>query len=221
MAIDPRLLSLRGLRLLAALVGREGVTEEFLEKQRSADQMRRPEILNRPLPDLSSYSFSAPISIPEAPVKEYVAVTDRASVERGVLPAGTPVVELPTTAETILELKRRMAKELYRVELDLQAGARISGKPCDCLSRAKHLGGIESTAEELMSYEKNPIYGQIVEWFNNHAAEFEPAEIAKRPPEYYQGLTPEIRNFRKLVMGTESLASLLSAEDRAKVEAQQ
>lgn len=118
--------------------------------------------------------------------------------------------DLPTTAETLLELKRRLAKELYRAELDLQNGGRIAGKPCDCLSSAKHLAGIEATAEELMSYEVNPIYGEVINWFKGHAQEFEPAEIAKRPPAYYQGLTPEIRNFRKKVMGTDDVMALTS-----------
>ena len=108
---------------------------------------------------------------------------------------------MPTTAETLAELKRRLGKELYRAEMDLQGGARIAGKPCDCLS-AKHRGGIEATAEELMSYERNPVYGQVIDWFNQHAPEFEPAEIAKRPPEYYQGLAPEVRALRKQVVTT-------------------
>jgi hypothetical protein len=104
---------------------------------------------------------------------------------------------MPTTAETVIALKERLAKELYRVELDLQGGGRIAGKPCDCLSKKKHTSGIEATAEELMSYDKSPLYGQVVTWFNQHAPEFDPKEIAKHEPGYYQALAPEIRNFRK------------------------
>ena len=133
--------------------------------------------------------------------------------------APTPTLILPSTAETLLELKRRLAKELYRIELDLQGGARIAGKPCDCLSRGKHLGGVEATAEELMSYEANPVYGRVVEWVSRHAAEFEPTEIARREPDYYRGLTPEVRAFRKEVMGTEKLVALLNKVDRAKMMA--
>ena len=106
-------------------------------------------------------------------------------------------VELPTTEETIAALRQRLIKELYRVELDLQGGGRIAGKPCDCLSRHKHSVGIEATAEELMSYENNPIYNEIIAWFNQHGPEFDPAIIAQNEPGYYQGLAPEIRNFRK------------------------
>jgi len=43
-----------------------------------------------------------------------------------------PHPELPTPEETTSELKRRLAKELYRAELDLSGGLRIAGKPCDC-----------------------------------------------------------------------------------------
>jgi len=90
---------------------------------------------------------------------------------------------MPTTAETVEELRRRLGKELYRIELDLQGGGRLGPRqlPCDCLSRKHHLG-IEATAEELMSYEVNPLYAEITGWLDQHAAEFEPAEIAKRPP---------------------------------------
>lgn len=127
-----------------------------------------------------------------------------------VIPSQPP---LASTAETIEELKRRLGKELYRVELDLQGGLRIAGRPCDCASK-KHNLGIESTAEELMSYDKNPIYGEVIKWYNAHVPEFEPAEIVKHPPAYYQQLTPEVRRFRKEVMGTEKLGVLLSEADK-------
>lgn len=106
---------------------------------------------------------------------------------------------MPTTAETITALKQRLGKELYRVELDLQAGARIAGKPCDCLTRAKHLGGLEATAEELLSYEHNPLYGNVLDWVKHHEIEFQPSEIAKHDKQYYRDFTPEVRDFRKEV----------------------
>ena len=126
---------------------------------------------------------------------------------------------LATTEETIDELKRRLGKELYRMEMDLQGGGRIANRPCDCLSK-KHTLGIEATAEELMSYEANPVYGQIVSWLRAHEAEFEPEEIAKRPPDYYQSLAPEVRRFRKQVMGTGKLGPLLSTEEKEMVAEQ-
>lgn len=126
-------------------------------------------------------------------------------------------VALASTSDTVEELRRRLGKELYRVELDLQGGGRIGGKPCDCLSRAKHSAGIEATAEELMSYEVNPLYGKVIQWVNDHAPVFEPAEIANHPPEFYQAMAPEIRAFRKAVMGTEKLSAMISPQDREKV----
>lgn len=111
----------------------------------------------------------------------------------------TPSASMPTTAETIKTLKQRLGNELYRVELDLQEGARIFGKPCDCLTRAKHLGALEATAQELLSYERNPAYGKILDWTSQHEGEFQPSEIAKHDKQYYRNFTPEVRDFRKEV----------------------
>jgi len=103
------------------------------------------------------------------------------------------------------------------MEMDLQGGGRIAGKPCDCLSH-KHNLGLEATAEELMSYEGNPVYGKVVAWLEAHEAEFEPGEIAGRPPEHYQGLVAEVRALRKEVLRTEKLGALLSPGEREKVK---
>lgn len=130
-----------------------------------------------------------------------------------------PSILMPTTQQTLDELKRRLAKELYRMELDLQGGGRIAGRPCDCLSQKHHLG-IEATAEELMSYEVNPLYSRIINWMRDHQAEFEPEEIAKQPPAHYQGLAPEVRRFRKEMMGTESISAMLSEQERERVREQ-
>jgi hypothetical protein len=92
------------------------------------------------------------------------------------------------------------------------------GAAHNCAS-SKHNFGVEATAEELISYEKNPVYGQVMQWYRKHLPEFEPMEIEKRPESYYQGLVPEIRAFRKQVMGTESLVSMLSAQDQRKIAA--
>ena len=109
------------------------------------------------------------------------------------------------------------ARRLYKAELDLASGLRISGKPCDCLSE-KHSLMLEAAAEEMMSYESNPVYGQIIDWLKLHQAEFPPQEIAKRPPEHYQRYVPEIRKFRKAVMGTEALSALASSATPADLE---
>ncbi len=123
---------------------------------------------------------------------------------------------MPTTAETLEELKRRLGKELYRLELDLQGGGRIAGKPCDCL-RAKHNLGIEATAEELMSYEHRPIYGEVIQWIQKRVPEFEPTEIAKHEPDYYRAMIPAVRDLRKQVMGTENIVALLNEDEKKKV----
>jgi hypothetical protein len=141
--------------------------------------------------------------LPPAPVIQSPSFVDTQITEPEV------EIEMPTTAQTITMLKDRLGKELYRIELDLQNGGRIAGRPCDCLSK-KHRLGIEATAEELMSYERSPVYGQIVEWLDEHAPRFDPKVIAKTPASYYQQLTPEVRDFRKQVMGTEDLGSILS-----------
>jgi hypothetical protein len=103
------------------------------------------------------------------------------------------------------------------MELDLISGGRIAGRPCDCLGK-KHTLGLEATAEELMSYEKEPVYSEIITWLRTHEAEFEPTEIGKREPDYYRGLAPEVRNFRKKVMGTESLSAMLSPKQKEEVK---
>ena len=116
---------------------------------------------------------------------------------------------LPTTEQTIRQLRRRLGKELYKAELDLAAGLRFDSLPCDCLDQ-KHSLMLEGAAEEMMSYEQNPVYGQIIDWLRLHQNEFPPEEIAKRSPEHYQAMAPEIRNFRKRVMGTEALSAMRS-----------
>lgn len=155
-------------------------------------------------------SPSAPAA-PGAPTAPQRLVATSAPVKAA--PASGPV--LANTDETLAELKRRLGKELYKLELDLQGGGRIAGKPCDCLS-SKHDLGLEATAEELMSYDKNPVYGQVIAWMKERATVFQPAEIVKHEPKFYQQMTPEVRAFRKTVMGTEKVQALLSSEEKQK-----
>ena len=131
-------------------------------------------------------------------------------------PALSPRDNMPTTQETVDELRRRLAKELYRMELDLAGGGRIAGKICDCLS-GKHHFGIEATAEELIPMDSNPIYARTIAWLNQHASEFEVEEVAKHQPEYYQNLAPQVRALRKEVLGTEKLGAMLNPDERQEV----
>ncbi len=127
-----------------------------------------------------------------------------------------PAVVLANTQETTEELKRRLGKELYRLELDLQNGGRIAGKVCDCLSK-KHAFGLEATSEELMSYDTRPVYGQVISWIKKREPVFQPEEIAKHEPDYYRAMIPEVRALRKEVMGTEHVAALLNPEEKQAV----
>ncbi len=209
MPINPQRMSLGMLRMLIGVTKSHGATEDLIKKQEEFD---------RPFQEMSRmFRRRQPALRPPEPPTIRYGTPEPHRIELPAVPQ-QPKPDAPTTAETVHELKRRLAKELYRVELDLQGGARIAKKPCDCLSRAKHTGGIEATAEELMSYENNPIYGQLIQWLNDHEAVFEPSEIAKHPPSFYQAMTPEVRMFRKQVMGTESLESMLSAEDQKKLK---
>ena len=116
-------------------------------------------------------------------------------------------IAMPTTEDTIFVLKQRLATELYRVELDLQSGARILSKPCDCLGRNKHGGALVAMAGELMSYETNPVYGDVISWYDAHEPEFDPASILKHDPAYYRAMTPEVRDLRKRLNAVRSVPS--------------
>lgn len=70
------------------------------------------------------------------PIRQVATVPQVSTIPQ--LPVGrtiTPIgaIAMPTTEETVAELKRRLAKEIYAFEKDLLAGGRIAGKPCDCL----------------------------------------------------------------------------------------
>jgi len=107
-------------------------------------------------------------------------------------------VETASTEETIADLKHRLGKELYRLELDLLTGGRIAGRPCDCF--AKHALGLEAITEELMTMDTNPVYAEITTWLREREPEFTLAAIAETEPSHYQGLAPAVRGFRKRVL---------------------
>lgn len=116
--------------------------------------------------------------------------------------------ELATTEETITELKGRLAKEIYRFQLDLTAGCKIAGKPCDCCD--KHPGlGLAALCEELLPMDPtNPIYQEIPAWYkhNAHKLSLEGSASGKYDAEYPL-MSAEMRVFRKRLMGTENLKS--------------
>ena len=112
-------------------------------------------------------------------------------------------VSLPTSDETVRELKRRLGRELYKAELDLAAGLLIAGKPCTCLE-SKHTLQLEAAAEELISEDPdNTVYLDIIQWIktNQPKVTVEAIHSGKYAAEYPH-MSNEFKNFRKRVMGT-------------------
>ena len=122
-----------------------------------------------------------------------------------------PHPELPTPEETTSELKRRLAKELYRAELDLSGGLRIAGKPCDCLD-SKHTLGLEAAAEELIAQEpNNPVYSEILQWIKNNRPKVTiEAIVSSQYDSEYPQMAAEFKGFRKRIMGTTSLTAMIA-----------
>jgi hypothetical protein len=114
-----------------------------------------------------------------------------------------PSISLPTREETARELRRRLAKELYKAELDLAGGLKIAGKSCDCLSN-KHTLLLEAAAEELISQDpSNPVYLEIIQWVkdNGHKVTVEAIQSGKYKEEY-RVMASQFKDLRKRVMGT-------------------
>jgi len=126
-----------------------------------------------------------------------------------------PQLELPTREETTVALKRRLAKELYRAELDLSNKLRIAGKPCDCLE-SKHTLGLEAAAEELIAQEPgNPVYSEILQWIeNNHPKVTIEAIVSGKYDEEYPKMASEFKGFRKRIMGSTSLTAMIEPKEQ-------
>ena len=125
--------------------------------------------------------------------------------------------DLPTTAETVQELKRRLGAELYRLEMDLVGGGRIAGKPCDCLMKHSEMG-ILPTVEELVPMDSSPVNERIISWVTSHLPEFQIDAVSAKDPSYYRQLAPEVRTLRKELLGTEKLVALLNDAQKAKIQ---
>lgn len=113
-----------------------------------------------------------------------------------VIPAN--VFEVPTEAETLIELKKRLGKEIAKAENDLTNGLKINNKPCSCMSN-KHNVVIEGLAEELMPKEvNNPIYSDITKWFEDNQSKMTVAAVAsgKYDGEYIK-LAADLGGFRR------------------------
>lgn len=118
-------------------------------------------------------------------------------------------LSLATTEETIVDLNKRLAKEVYRFQLDLAAGCKIAGKPCDCCE--KHpLFAIESMVEELVPMDpENPTYSALGQWIkaNAHKLTIEASASGEYDQEYPH-MAATMRAFRKDLMGTEKLTAM-------------
>ncbi len=139
----------------------------------------------------------APRKEPEEKPVEHSAHVIPASVSRNG-------IALPTSEETTAELKRRLAKELYRMELDLAAGLRIAGKPCDCGSN-KHTLMLEAAAEELISQDPGnaSVYQSIIAWIPaNHSKIIPEAIQTGKYTSEYPRMANEFKMFRKGVLGS-------------------
>ncbi len=165
--------------------------------------------------------FAAGVTAPESQYK--MASGQKTTVTTQKLPETTRQVtatyDLPTGEETIQELKRRLAKELYRAQLDLSNKLRIAGKPCDCLE-SKHTLGLEATAEELIASEPdNTVYFEILEWLKRNRSKVTIEAISSgRYDDEYPRMAAEFRDFRKRIMGTTAISAMIESREQTTLE---
>lgn len=151
--------------------------------------------------------------------------------EKSLNPARSKI-QLPTREETREVLKRRLARELYKAELDLTSRLLINGKPCDCFSD-KHTLGFEAMIEEIQPYEpQNSVYDEILQWLNKNQHKVSIEAIAGgKYKEEYPAMAMQFKEFRKQVMGTLSSVDkkqegsvskpVISLEDAKKMAAEE
>ena len=156
----------------------------------------------------------------EAPSEPKTGITTQETkTATAVIAEERKTAELPTTEETRQVLRRRLAKELYRAELDLAGGLRIAGKPCDCLD-SKHSLGLEATAEELIPSEPgNLVYQEILVWLQDNRPKLtiEAISSGQHDNEYPQ-MAAQFRGFRKRIMGTTALTAMIEPKARVNLE---
>lgn len=99
----------------------------------------------------------------------------------------------PSTEETIAMLEARLNESLVALQPDLLDGARINGKPCDCIK--KHTDEMLAAVRELQSMASKPIYSKIRTWAAEH--NWDASVVAKHPPQFFIDLVPELRALRK------------------------
>jgi len=120
-------------------------------------------------------------------------------------PAETPTShDWPTTAETVVALKRRLTIELLQFQDDLLDRCKLEGKACDCCS-SKHPLAIEAKVMELMTMDDNPAYLDVLQWMDQSRPRLTAeASASGQWDEWYVGeAVRAVREFRKRVTGTE------------------
>ena len=147
-------------------------------------------------------------------LEEFITSTKQTKSSKEALPEQKPTstitrpppqLERPTTEETLAQLKRRLAKECYKTELDLANGLLINGKPCDCLND-KHALFFESICEELIPLDpQNPIYLEILDWVKAALPKAtSEAIMSGRYAAEYPLMASQMRDFRKRLTGSTS-----------------
>ncbi len=139
----------------------------------------------------------------DQPVARPAATPPPASTSKPA-PESAPL-ELPTEAETVVELKRRLGKEIAKAEIDLTNKLKIPSKDgkmlaCSCLDQ-KHNLVIEGAAEELIPKEpKNTVYQEVIDWFKaNQPIMTARASASGQYDEKYLAMAGELGEFRRRI----------------------
>ncbi|MBA7535388.1 hypothetical protein ES705_27641 [subsurface metagenome] len=133
-------------------------------------------------------------------------------------PQGRTARSKVTTEETIAYQKKEIGKEILLLEKHLVQGCRIppiTGKPCDCCS-PKHTVTIEALALETYGITGAPIYQELAEWAKEIEGKTTVPEIESGQHNYGNDAV-RAREYRKRILGSESLEALLSSPERDQV----
>jgi hypothetical protein len=106
-------------------------------------------------------------------------------------------IDMPSTEDTISELKRELVKQLNEAVGDLSRGLMIINRPCSCLE-LKHQLEIEGAAEELIPMDPdNTVYNEIIQWFKDNGYKVIPeAIVSGKFKEEYPRMASQFRSFR-------------------------
>ncbi len=170
---------------------------------------------------LEEFAATLPAARPQSPTATPPVSSPVVSevAETTIAPVALSVGSMPTTEETVTDLKRRLAKEMYRFQLDLASGCKIAGKPCDCCDKHPLLG-IESLVEELVPMDpSNGIYSECTQWIKANAEKLTvEASASGAYDKEYPYMAAAWRGFRKNLLGTESLIAMTAPEGQTSLE---